>query len=688
MLSRNVIFLTLVVIFGIVPGEASAHAAIVSSQPAAGQRVGNAPSFVLVRFTEPINPRLSRARVMDPTGRVFEGVAARDEGLRVPLSTDAPGVYQVEWTTVSILDGHTLRGSYYFGVRTDVAQGALEGTLAEPQRTDLLLSVARALEYAALLVALGMALLTFLAGRAPQLTWVRFRLDIPLAVALASGLGVFLGETYTAAGSLTPSAIGAYLLNGLPGAARMLRLVDEAAALMLALPAPRVAALPLIAAVIALSAAGHAAAVRPPWAGISVDAVHLVSAGAWLGSILALATLRPPGGWRSSEARALLSRFSPIALVAFLVTISTGLLRSVQELSGISDLVSSSYGQILSLKVLGVLAMVALSIAAWRGRFVPRFEPVIATLVIGAAALLASYPLPPGRAGEAEAAREGPLAAAQALPREGDLVLGERAGDTLLGLSIRPGQPGPNEIHMYVVPAAGQAAADKLPVQLTLEGRAVEVRDCGGTCRVANVELRGGERGELRVGFDPVARAGIDIPSLPAGDGRALLDTMQQRMRQLHTLRIVETLGPATPPVTATYTMQAPDRLESVIVGGSQMTWIGETRYLRERQTDEWQIENAGFALPVPSYVWEPPSVNELRTPRVIGRERVDGVNTQVVSFFGQAGPLPVWFRAWIDAGGLVHRAEMRAEAHFMDHRYDDFDAALTVEAPSLAPAP
>jgi hypothetical protein len=61
----------------------------------------------------------------------------------------------------------------------------------------------------------------------------------------------------------------------------------------------------------------------------------------------------------------------------------------------------------------------------------------------------------------------------------------------------------------------------------------------------------------------------------------------------------------------------------------------------------------------------------------------VNGVQTPVLAFFMNAGQTPVWFRLWADDSGLVHRASMRAQGHFMDHRYCDFDAQLAVEPPT-----
>ncbi|MCI0635967.1 MAG: hypothetical protein L0206_18935 [Actinobacteria bacterium] len=63
----------------------------------------------------------------------------------------------------------------------------------------------------------------------------------------------------------------------------------------------------------------------------------------------------------------------------------------------------------------------------------------------------------------------------------------------------------------------------------------------------------------------------------------------------------------------------------------------------------------------------------------------MDGVRTTEIALAGGTSDLPVWFRLWVDASGLVHRAEMRAPGHFMDHRYFDYDAPITIEPPEGA---
>lgn len=111
------------------------------------------------------------------------------------------------------------------------------------------------------------------------------------------------------------------------------------------------------------------------------------------------------------------------------------------------------------------------------------------------------------------------------------------------------------------------------------------------------------------------------------------------------------------------------------------MIVIGSTRYLRSSPDAPWERQTGGPGLSVPSLIWDyfEPFVG----PRVIRQARVEGIDTTVVSFFGGAERgTPVWFRLWIDDDGLVRRAEMRAQGHFMDHRFHGFDAPITIRPP------
>jgi copper transport protein len=676
--------LVLALAFVLVPaGRASAHAGFVSSEPEPGSTLGTAPGVVVLSFTEPLNADLSRASVVPPDGAAVDGRVTGGREMRVTLTTNSQGVYEVRWRTVSVIDGHTLSGSFRFGVGVSPGPGAEGETRTGPSRADLLLAGARLFEDLALLLAIGLVLLGRLARREPALEWVRTGPSVPLAVALVAGATVVLGEALIAAPTPSAGAVATYLTTGQPGVARLARPLLEAAALTAALRGRR-PWLPLGAAVLALAAAGHAAAVRPRWWGVGVEWTHLLSAGAWAGGVLALALQRPPGGWLGAEARPLLDRFTPPALLAFGVTAATGSLRGLQELGALGRLIDSSYGNVLLIKVLLVVAMIQLSLIAWRRVAVaPRFEATVAVAAVGAAALLAAYPLPPARTTEAERAQARP-AAASAIPVGGELTFGADAGQVLVGLTIRPAAPGPNELLVYVLGPDGPDATAALPVDVDVDGAPLEVDACGPTCRSASAELSGGELVQVLVGTPVGGTAAFDVPQLPAAEGSGILARSLATMGSLTSYRQDETLSAGLGVVRATYAFVAPDAFESTVLqGGARVRtiWVGTTRYL-SRDGGPWEIDVGGSPR-VPSFTWD--TFSPYVDVRVVGASTVEGIRSSEVVFFGGDESLPVWFRLWVGEDGLVRRAEMHAPGHFMDHRYYAFDEPITIEPPEGA---
>ena len=234
------------------------------------------------------------------------------------------------------------------------------------------------IEYLGLLGGLGSMVVRRLAANRPPIHWVRPPMHIALGAAFAGGLAVISVEALHA--------------GALPGWERVVRVVAEGLALVFCLRGISYVAPAAFVAVALLPLGGHAAGVEPPAGAELADVLHVASACIWAGGILALATLRPPGGWRGAEARSLLDRFAGVALIAFAVTALTGVLRATEQLQGISDLWSTSYGIVLVLKAAGVGIMLLLSLAWRRGLPVARAEAVVAALVVAATAVLAAYP--------------------------------------------------------------------------------------------------------------------------------------------------------------------------------------------------------------------------------------------------------------------------------------------------------
>jgi putative copper export protein len=246
---------------------------------------------------------------------------------------------------------------------------------------ELVLAALHWVEYVGLLGGIGSIVVRRLSRNRPPIRWVEPPMQLFLAVAFLGGLAVITVEGLHA--------------GVLPGWERLARVAAEGLAFVLCVRGiPLVAPVAVFAAAL-LPLASHAAAVQPSAGAEFADAIHVLSAAMWAGGILALATLRPPGGWRGPEARALLDRFGGVALVAFAITALTGVLRASDELHDLSGLWTTSYGEVVALKSLGVGIMLVLSAVAWR-RGVPlaRAEAAMAVLVVGATAVLAAFPAP------------------------------------------------------------------------------------------------------------------------------------------------------------------------------------------------------------------------------------------------------------------------------------------------------
>jgi copper transport protein len=679
---RRALLAAIIVLSAVVflPATALAHAGLISATPEPGSELAIAPALVVLRFTEPLNVRLSDATVTTPDGERVAGRVTDAEEISVRLPGDARGVYDVSWTTVSLLDGHSLSGSFEFGVGVAVRSGATAFS-SSPRMTDLLISIARSVEDLALMLAVGLLLLGRLARRAPALGWIRERPTAPLAVAFVAGTIVVLAEAFVAAQGLSVGPAVSYLTTGLPGLTRFMRPALELFALALAMHESRWTVLPMAGAIVVLAASGHAAATSPRMWAVILETVHVGTAAIWAGGIMALAFQRPPGGWRGDQGRVLLGRFTPVALEAFAVTAVAGVLRGAQEVGSLHELFASSYGDALLVKSSLVVLMAALSVFAWRRRLVtPRLESAVAIGVVATAALLAAYPLPPARLVEAEIAARS-AAEQPGLPEAGDLTLGARAGDALVGLTLRPAEPGRNDLYLYALPFSGERAGSRLAVKLSIGGHGVGLEPCGMACLWTALDLSGKERIRVRVGGSDGGLATFDLPRLPAPDGGHLFGELEQRMHTLVSYRLDEALDSGTSTIRTSYACRAPDECRTRSSGGFQSVWIGGTLYLKRAPGAGWIVQPDNSPFQVSSFLWDYVP-DRIVDPRIVGAARIGAVDTTILSFYGPLNGAPYWFRLWIDHTGLVRQAEMRGYAHFMDQRYSGFDVPITIAPP------
>lgn len=105
------------------PAAAWAHAELVSSDPAAGESLDEAPTEVTLTFDGELDPE-SGFMVADAegnevgTGELDLDVAERNV-LRGAVAITEPGVYTVAFTAISE-DGHAEEGSFAFGFQATV----------------------------------------------------------------------------------------------------------------------------------------------------------------------------------------------------------------------------------------------------------------------------------------------------------------------------------------------------------------------------------------------------------------------------------------------------------------------------------------------------------------------------------------------------------------------------------------
>ena len=324
------------------------------------------------------------------------------------------------------------------------------------------------IEALALLFLAGQVLVSRLARREPQLAWVKPGFHAA-SVALSAGLVVVWAQATVGSGGHSLPDYLAYFDAGLSGAALIARLVLEALTLLAVVRGWRTL-LPLFlgATLVLLAAAGHAAGVQPAWLGIGTRRCAPHRGGALGRRHRRAGGWSAPRGWRSADARRLLGRFTPVALAAFGTTVVAGGLEAILQLGSLQSLFGTDYGRVLLAKMALVACMLPLSLMAWRlGRPHVRIEASIAICVVGAAALLASFPAPPTTA-EQQAAESAAVDPTAGLPAAGELTMAGPAGSVLVGLSLSPGLPGPNRATVYVLPITGSAAAQALLANISV----------------------------------------------------------------------------------------------------------------------------------------------------------------------------------------------------------------------------
>jgi len=469
---------------------AAAHAALISTSPAAGTRLTDAPHQATITFNEVVTAQAGAVRVYDSRGHRLEtGRLSRANGgrsLQVSLPSLDDGGYVVAWRVVSA-DGHPVGGAVTWRVGTggnDVSAGVLQDLLSSAGGQD---SVAAAAAVGRVVLFAGFVLLfggwLFLLGlwpagigerRVGRLLWGAW---VAMAVATVAGLGLEAADVagLGLADAVRPSVVADVLATdyGRFGLARLVVLVAIAALLwrgrwgrLARSAAWGSVAASGVATALTITLSGHARTGRWVALAIPFDLVHLGAGAVWLGGLVMLLVGVLAGGADGSHALAVARRFSTVAFTAVAVIAVTGAVQGLRQLDGLSGLRDTNYGRLLVIKVVLVavlLAVAGMSRSLVRGdggdvgqvRQTVGAETLLAACVLSVTALLVA----------ADPARSVGTHAFEAT---------RLVGNTAVSVVVAPARTGPVDVHLYLSnPAAGLTAVKDAAATFSLPSKGI-----------------------------------------------------------------------------------------------------------------------------------------------------------------------------------------------------------------------
>jgi copper transport protein len=483
----------------LVAAPAGAHANLVRASPSPGTAVDPAPPVVYAEFGEAIDLGYSSLDVLDANGQsvttgTTEADPTSDAAMLVPVGDLADGTYVVVWRTLSVVDGHVIRGSFAFGV-------------GEPVSADVAVSVASIESSPAAAVSrwslfVGAAVL--IGG--PLQALVQRRVGVPERrgvverraallllggglLALAGQIGLLGTQILVLGGDSLLAGFedvfgagqwGVLWIGRTAALAVALVLADQASSSpagsrrgVVALSGVALAGVVMSATV---SLGSHAAALTDIRPALAADVIHLLAVGAWVGGLPVLllmaweAQASPSQSSVGSGLTEVVARFSAVATVAVGLIVVTGAYSAWLQVLEPERLWSTDYGLLLLIKLALVAPLLALGgvnlgwtrprLAAAGGQAV-RARTLLRTLVGAEIVLAVGVLLVVGFLTEREPARQ----------VSGDVPLAVEgvgaSGDTRVRVRVTPGRPGPNILELDVASSDdGRVADAEIELQL------------------------------------------------------------------------------------------------------------------------------------------------------------------------------------------------------------------------------
>jgi copper transport protein len=366
-------------------GNVLGHATLIASEPADGSTLARQPAAIILRFDEAITP--IAVRLLDDTGATVpldNGAVVNGETMRItlPLALKV-GTYWMSYRITSS-DSHPVAGAMTFSIGPRAYVSAPQ-TLATSSAVDVWpRATARAVQDLAVLVCAGGALFALLIA-----PWPRERVVLVVSAVIAivgAAAGVWSqGEALLGSGEglvrIDAWRAGLASTRGTSAGIVVAGTLAIAAGALLASGSIRKVLYGTGIAVFVASACvtGHPATMQPRALALTAIGTHVLAAGFWAGSIVALVML--VGDAPTQRSVIALQRFSRYAVVVVAALAVAAIPLAVIQLGWPPALFDGAYGSLVIAK--SVLFATLLAFASWnRFRLVPdlaRGHPLAAT---------------------------------------------------------------------------------------------------------------------------------------------------------------------------------------------------------------------------------------------------------------------------------------------------------------------
>ncbi|WP_246160112.1 copper resistance CopC/CopD family protein [Aureimonas fodinaquatilis] len=499
--------LCLLAIWPALVGQASAHASLVSVDPADGAMVETAPPGFSLTFSEPTSPLVIKLLRPDGGSDVLSDITLQGSTLRIAAPDNlGNGTYVLNWRIVA-QDGHPVGGSSIFSIGAPSTPPQIADEIDWPVRMAIWAS--KVALYIGLFFGIGGAFFVrWFGSGSPQLRPV-------LAGSILAGLaGAFLSVGLQGLDALGApiSSLGAGLFwqtgLGTSFGNTVLIAVPALLAGLCALSSGSLwnrflAMAAMIGVGLALGSSGHASAASPQWLTAPAVFVHAVCIAFWAGALL---PLRVAFASASPAAVSTLQRFSRIIPYALVPLLASGLFLAVIQLGRVDALWATAYGNVLlaKLALLGFLSGAAaynryrLTNKVTQGNLTAtaslrkslRCEIVLVVAILAVAAVWRFTP--PPRA----------LDEAAAMPAYAHVHSAEAMAD----ITLTPGRAGPIDASIVIMTADfGPLDAKELQVRFMNEAAGIDaitrsaVKPGDGTWRVDDLTLPVGGHWSIRL---------------------------------------------------------------------------------------------------------------------------------------------------------------------------------------------